>query len=227
MTDSLPPQGAPVAPQGDSFPPQGVPVAPSAGDFAAEPALNQPYPGISFGEAISRFFKKYATFSGRASRAEFWWVVLFCVIVNVALNAIVGILPSVSFLGIIWTVVILIPSLALYVRRLHDSNKPGAFVLLPYGLGIVGSVLSIITVGQFTQGLADALGVDVSQVITAAQQLGQDEVQNVLLSLIETGRFGITVAMLLISILLVIIAGIFGLVFALLGSKPEGARFDK
>ncbi len=222
MTTPMPPQGAPVPPQGT-----GAPVAPPTGAFAAEPSLNQPYPGISFGDAVSRFFKKYATFSGRASRSEFWWVVLFCFIVGFVLNIIVRFAPAISFLTGIWSLAILVPMIALYVRRLHDSNKSGALVLLPYGLGIVGSVLSIIAVGQFTQGVADALGVDVSQVMTAAQQVGQEELQNVLQSLIESGRFGVTVAMLVISILLVIIAGIFWLVFALLGSKPEGSRFDK
>src|SRR6185312_8282818 len=39
--------------------------------------LDQPLYGASFGQAIKRFFTKYATFSGRASRSEYWWVQLF------------------------------------------------------------------------------------------------------------------------------------------------------
>ena len=43
----------------------------------APPPLDQPYYGISFGGAVARGFKKYATFAGRASRSEYWWWALF------------------------------------------------------------------------------------------------------------------------------------------------------
>ncbi|NMN02201.1 DUF805 domain-containing protein [Bifidobacterium panos] len=209
------------------MPPQGAPVAPSTGAVAAEPTLNQPYLGISFGGAVSRFFKKYATFSGRASRSEFWWATLFCFIVGVVLNIIIGFAPAVSFLSGIWSLAILIPTLALYVRRLHDSNKSGALILLPYGLGIVSSILTIVGVIQFAQGIADALGVDLSQVVTTTRQLGEGELENILHNLINSGQFTSSVVLLVISILLAIVACIFWLVFALPDSKPEGARFDK
>ena len=209
------------------MPPQGAPVAPPTGAVAAEPALNQPYPGISFGGAVSRFFKKYATFSGRASRSEFWWATLFYLIVGLVLNIITGFAPAVSFLSGIWSLAILIPMLALYVRRLHDSNKSGALILLPYGLGVFSSVLAIVGVIQFAQGIADALDVGLSQVVTTTRQLGAGELENVLRNLINSGQFGGSIALLVISLLLAIISCIFWLVFALAGSKPEGARFDK
>jgi uncharacterized membrane protein YhaH (DUF805 family) len=47
--------------------------------------LDQPLYGATFGQAVGRFFKKYATFSGRASRSEYWWTYLFVWLVNVVL----------------------------------------------------------------------------------------------------------------------------------------------
>ena len=53
---------------------------------APTPPLHLPYPGAPAGEAITRFFRKYATFSGRASRAEYWWIILATLIVNAMIS---------------------------------------------------------------------------------------------------------------------------------------------
>ena len=83
---------------------------------------------VGFLEAVKRFFSHYADFKGRARRSEYWWVVLFNGIVG-------GIIGTISTtLSSIWTLVILVPTLALIVRRLHDVGKSGWFylwVLLP------------------------------------------------------------------------------------------------
>src|SRR5690606_29038768 len=47
-----------------------------------QPPLDQPLHGASLPQAVSRFFRKYATFSGRASRSEYWWVYLFIILVS-------------------------------------------------------------------------------------------------------------------------------------------------
>lgn len=70
----------------------------------------------SFGQAISSCFKRFATFDGRASKSEFWWFYLFCVIV------------SITYIG---SFVTLIPSIAVAWRRMHDVGKPGIFCLIP------------------------------------------------------------------------------------------------
>lgn len=110
-----------------------------------EAALYPPLPGATFGEAVKRYFKKYAVFSGRASRSEYWWTQLFLVLVSLVLGIFVMLgsstTPSgaVSFNGFgvlviiiasIWALATIIPSLALLVRRLHDANFSGWFVLL-------------------------------------------------------------------------------------------------
>ena len=82
---------------------------------------------MSFGEAIKSVFTKYATFSGRARRSEFWYFVLFTFLAGIVASFI-------PFINIIWPLAILLPSLAVSVRRLHDSGKSGwnmLVILLP------------------------------------------------------------------------------------------------
>lgn len=112
---------------------------------ATEVPLSQPLYGASFGQAVSRFFTKYATFSGRASRSEFWWVTLAFFILYGILGGILGatgsIHPDGTFhveglglvVAIIWVLIslaVIIPNIALTVRRLHDGNFSGWLYLL-------------------------------------------------------------------------------------------------
>lgn len=76
---------------------------------------------MSFGEAIKSVFSKYATFSGRARRSEFWYFFLFNLLVSFVLNLI----PHFTIVSGLWALAILIPSLAVMVRRLHDIGKSG------------------------------------------------------------------------------------------------------
>lgn len=88
-------------------------------------------PAIGFGEAISRCFKNYATFSGRATRAEFWWWQLFSFLVGCVL----GWIP---ILGWLVTLALFLSGLAVAVRRLHDIGKAGGFWFI-YLIPLVGS----------------------------------------------------------------------------------------
>ena len=78
--------------------------------------------------------KKYAVFSGRARRKEYWMFALFSFIIAFALGFIEGITgigpENVSFLAIIYGLAVLIPSLAVSVRRLHDTNRSGWWLLI-------------------------------------------------------------------------------------------------
>ena len=89
---------------------------------------------VSFLEAVKLFFTHYTDFKGRSRRSEYWWVVLFNAIVGTLIGAIA---PDITW---IWSLVILVPTLALVVRRLHDVGKRGWFylwILLPLVGGIV------------------------------------------------------------------------------------------
>jgi len=84
---------------------------------------------MSFAEAIKDGFDHYATFNGRASRRAFWWWVLFALLVNVAANLTWRASDSTLPLLIIW-LGLLLPNLSVSVRRLHDTNHTGWWVLL-------------------------------------------------------------------------------------------------
>ena len=98
---------------------------------------------VSFIDAIKFGFNNYVTFSGRATRAEFWWFYLFSVIGFYGLLFISGVLAgvsgSVAFLGIGYVAAILffgIPQLALSSRRLHDTGRSGwrwLLFMVPFG----------------------------------------------------------------------------------------------
>jgi uncharacterized membrane protein YhaH (DUF805 family) len=95
---------------------------------------------VSFGAAIKSCLNQYAGFSGRARRSEYWFFALFGFLVYlvaaVLLAAPVGIGRTLGFLAVLGLV---LPALAVTVRRLHDTGRSGAWVLLnliPFG-GIV------------------------------------------------------------------------------------------
>lgn len=81
--------------------------------------------------------KKYAQFSGRAPRAEYWWFYLAYLIFAILLNVLTGISEIFGLLGILYLALI-IPMIAVGVRRLHDIDRTGWWLLapiLPYAIG--------------------------------------------------------------------------------------------
>ena len=99
--------------------------------------LDQPYYGCPFPETFIRFWKKYATFKGRASRSEFWWFMLADVIITFMLSAIANAVDQLSFLPALWALATFVPSIALATRRLHDTNKSGWWLFGYYALSTV------------------------------------------------------------------------------------------
>ena len=77
-----------------------------------------------------KVLKQYADFNGRARRSEYWYFALFNVLISFAIefiSALIG-LPS---LGSLYSLAVLIPGIAVAVRRMHDVGKSGWFVLIP------------------------------------------------------------------------------------------------
>jgi uncharacterized membrane protein YhaH (DUF805 family) len=121
---------------------------------------------MSFGAAIASFFSKYATFSGRARRSEFWFAVLFTTLVSIAIATIwPGTTLVVNEMSIqqsslpsnLWQLAILVPSLALSWRRLHDVGRKGTyylFILIP----IVGWIMLFIQFVKDSQPGPNAFG---------------------------------------------------------------------
>ncbi|MGE7777595.1 DUF805 domain-containing protein [Chitinophaga sp. NPDC101104] len=83
-------------------------------------------------------FKKSTDFNGRASRAEFWWFFLFNLIVSWGISfAGAFVLPAalLSIVSLVVTLIFILPGVAVMIRRAHDVNKSGWYMLIPiYGL---------------------------------------------------------------------------------------------
>lgn len=75
--------------------------------------------------------KKYAVFSGRARRKEYWMFLLITVMIAVLLGVLEGMLGLPGVISWIYQLAMLIPSLAVGVRRMHDTNHSGWWLLLP------------------------------------------------------------------------------------------------
>ena len=92
---------------------------------------------VSFVEAIKLYFARFTDFSTRSRRSEYWWVCLFNFIVGFVIGLIA---PDLSW---IWSLVTLVPTLALCIRRLHDTGRSGWFYLMIL-IPLVGSIILIV-----------------------------------------------------------------------------------
>ncbi|MBI3232528.1 MAG: DUF805 domain-containing protein [Bacteroidetes bacterium] len=77
-----------------------------------------------------KVLQNYANFNGRATRSEYWYFVLFNLIFSFAFGFIMGML-KVPMLANLYTVAVLLPSIAVGVRRMHDVGKSGWYILIP------------------------------------------------------------------------------------------------
>lgn len=121
---------------------------------------------MTFTQSIKSVFSKYATFTGRASRSEYWYFTLFNIITStlllllgIAIGAATGGSDGVPgglivgyILYIIYGLGVLIPSLAVAVRRLHDTNNSGWLILLGLIPCVGGIVLLVFMILQGTNG---------------------------------------------------------------------------
>jgi len=93
--------------------------------------------------------KKYAVFGGRSRRKEYWYFVLFSLIVSLVLSAIDALLgtfsssTNVGLLGGIYGLAIIIPSIAVSVRRLHDIDRTGWWVLISL-VPVIGTIVLLV-----------------------------------------------------------------------------------
>lgn len=112
---------------------------------------------MEFKEAVKSVFSKYAVFSGRATRSEYWYFYLFSVLVQVGIYVVFGLLGLI-FGGIdgmgasyniangastLFGLAILVPSLAVMVRRLHDTSR-SAWNLLWVLLPLIGVIVLLV-----------------------------------------------------------------------------------
>jgi uncharacterized membrane protein YhaH (DUF805 family) len=96
---------------------------------------------VSFGAALSSCFNQYVGFSGRARRSEYWFFALFCFLVDVAASMLDAAL-GVRVLSVLAGLALVLPTLAVTVRRLHDTDRTGWWLLI--GLVPVAGVIVLL-----------------------------------------------------------------------------------
>lgn len=105
---------------------------------------------MSFVDAIKSVFTQYVGFNGRARRSEYWYFVLFNFIVSFVLSLLGNFVSFFSILGTIWSLAVLLPSLAVCIRRLHDIGKAWTWFLLVL-IPLVGQIILIVFFCQDSQ----------------------------------------------------------------------------
>lgn len=87
--------------------------------------------------------KKYAVFDGRARRTEFWMFALFNFLITLALGIVEGFFGDSSFLSGLYTLGVLLPSVGVGIRRLHDTGRSGWWLLITL-IPILGTIVFIV-----------------------------------------------------------------------------------
>ena len=92
-------------------------------------------------ESVQVCFKKYADFEKRASREEYWWFFLFCAVAAGIATLYSNVVGNLT-IEILVNLILLLPSLAVQVRRLHDTNKSGMNYLWIFTIiGIIAVII--------------------------------------------------------------------------------------
>ena len=117
---------------------------------------------MTFMESVRTCLKEnYCNFEGRAPRSEYWWFTLFLALLEIVTSVLDGFLGTytvtssgkmIGFINLIFLLAILLPSIAVAVRRLHDTDRSGWFYLLNL-IPLIGSIILIVFfVQQGTNG---------------------------------------------------------------------------
>lgn len=134
-------------------------------DITTEPTLDEPYYGATPDVAVRRFFRKYATFHGRASRSEFWWWTVITFAIHTVLNSLALVTGGATMnadaawgigggfgvvfviLSSLWGLATIVPQFALLARRLHDTNRSAGwifFLLVPL-VGVITILVFVLS----------------------------------------------------------------------------------
>ena len=83
-------------------------------------------------EAYKKYLSNYANFNGCSSVSDYWWVVLCNFLIALVINIIKSAtgVNEIIYVSYVYDIAVLVPSIALMVRRLHDTNKSGWYCLI-------------------------------------------------------------------------------------------------
>lgn len=107
---------------------------------------------MTFGESIATCLNKYADFTGRGRRSEYWWFFVFTGLVNTASYLL---FPDV--LGLFIALALILPSLAASIRRLHDTGKSGWYIFISV-IPLVGGIILIVFLATDSDPAPNAYG---------------------------------------------------------------------
>ena len=132
---------------------------------------------MGFGQAVSTCFQKYVTFSGRARRSEFWWWQLFVILLGAIANigdSVFGLhytnsssAAQVGWLGTVVALALVLPSIAVLFRRLHDTGRSGWWLLIGL-IPILGTIVLIWFCVQDSQPGSNSYGANPKEGAPAA-----------------------------------------------------------
>lgn len=106
-------------------------------------------------DAVKSAYRNYLTFSGRAIRSEYWWFMLFQIVVAIIIAVLegggsgqmgggeMGYSYNAGPIGIVWSLVNLLPGIGLGIRRLHDLDKSGWWLLIAL-VPLIGAIVLIV-----------------------------------------------------------------------------------
>ena len=169
----------------------------------------QARPMMEFGQAVKTCFKKFFDLKGRARRSEYWWFFLFCMVVSWVFNIFGGFVPWLSYIGLLISMILLIPSCTVQTRRLHDTGRSGWWVVVQIllMLGVYGSLCAMLL------PYADKM----------MYLTGNMEIINVLMDAMEESP--VAVAVMGISSLLLLIITIIIIVFSVIDSHYNENKY--
>jgi len=97
-------------------------------------------------EAYKRFLRNYVNFNGRSTVSDYWWIILANFLIGFALGFVGGLLNIegiTSLISSLYSIAIIIPGIALVIRRLHDTNRSGWWFFISF-VPIVGVIILIV-----------------------------------------------------------------------------------
>ena len=102
-------------------------------------------------EAYLKMLNNYAVFTGRSRRRDYWLAYLMNVIIIVVLNVLAFIIPFIVYVSSLYSLAVLVPGIALSIRRLHDISKSGWWLFIGF-VPIVGAIILLVFFATDSEG---------------------------------------------------------------------------
>ncbi len=97
---------------------------------------------MTFTEAVQSGFDHYVKFDGRASRPAYWWWFLFGILVGIAAN-VIGAIIDTQVIAYLTSLALFLPGISVAIRRLHDTNRSGWWLLIIL-IPLIGFIVLIV-----------------------------------------------------------------------------------